>query len=332
MVSDIFHKDKEKLIDSVLNSKILAIIGLEKNTGKTETLNFVVENIKSKRKIGLTSIGTDGEEKDIVFGTLKPSVYVDENFLYTTTEIFFKQKKLLSEIMHVSKQLTPTGRLIVARALEKGKIILSGPQSTHWMQEIVKFLKNETDIVIIDGALSRFSQGNPSIADSIVLATGAAYSIEKREIVKYTRYIYTLCNLPQVDEENRKILEKSQNICVKLNNEWNETELTSVLNIQKIKETIGDDFEAIYIPGALTDNVVKLIKDKEIIVHDFTKIFVTYDSFVKYKPNIKVLAKTNIIGITVNPVSPSGYNLDSEMLINELKQHINDIPIIDVRK
>ncbi|HOJ94603.1 MAG TPA: hypothetical protein PK390_05155, partial [Fervidobacterium nodosum] len=67
-------------------------------------------------------------------------------------------------------------------------------------------------------------------------------------------------------------------------------------------------------------------------VRDFTKIFVTYDSFVKYKPNIKVLAKTNIIGITVNPVSPNGYILDSETLINELKEYISDIPIIDVRK
>ncbi len=324
-------QDKEWLISSVLSVKTLAIIGLEKNTGKTETLNFVVQHIKKLKTIGLTSIGTDGEEKDIVFGTLKPSVYVDSNFVYTTTELFFKRRTVLSEILHVSSQSTPTGRVIIARTHESGKVILSGPPSTVWMSEVVNRLHQYSELVIVDGALSRFSQANPTIADGIILATGAAYSLDKKEIIKHTKYIYNLCNLPTVDEKTFSILNKKNVICICDGKEWQETELKSALDVQRLKE-LNSNFSSIYIPGALTDNVLRHVHDKEIIVKDFTKIFVSYEQFLKYKPKIKVLEKSNIIGITINPYSPTGYVLDSESIIKELKEIIQDIPIIDVRR
>jgi len=76
-VGDKFDADVERIISTAEKLKTLAIIGLEKNTGKTETLNFIVKHLKNRKKISITSIGTDGEEKDLVYGTLKPSVYVE---------------------------------------------------------------------------------------------------------------------------------------------------------------------------------------------------------------------------------------------------------------
>lgn len=325
--------DKEKLISRVLKAKTLAIIGLEKNTGKTETLNFIINNIKNLRTLGLTSIGTDGEEKDIVFGTLKPSVFVDYGTVFTTTELFFKKRLILSEIIYVSQQSTPTGRLIIAKALENGKVVLSGPPSADWMREVVNKLHDYAELVIVDGALSRFSQANPSIADSIILATGAAYSLDKREIVKHTYYVYNLCNLPKVDEETIKFLSQKNVLCVSQNNSWKETELKSLLEFQKFKENeiLKSNYEKIFIPGALTDNSLRYLQNKEIIVRDFTKIFISYDNYLRFKPKIKVLEKSNLIGITVNPFSPTGYTLDSNEIISELKKHIPHMPIIDVR-
>lgn len=325
--------DKEKLISLVLKAKTLAIIGLEKNTGKTETLNFIIKNVENSKILGLTSIGTDGEEKDIVFGTLKPSVFVDYGTVFTTTELFFKRRLILSEIIYVSQQSTPTGRLIIAKALERGKIVLSGPPSADWMRQIVEMLHKYAELVIVDGALSRFSQANPSIADSIILATGTAYSLDKREIVKHTYYVYNLCNLPKVDEETRKFLSQKNVLCVYENNSWKETGIKSVLELQKFKEyqEFQSNFERIFVPGALTDNSLRYFQNKEIIVRDFTKIFVSQDCYVRLKPKIKVLEKSNLIGITVNPFSPAGYTLNSNEIISELKKFIPDMPIIDVR-
>lgn len=326
--------DFEKLINEILKRKVIAIIGLEKNTGKTETLNFIVKHVSPQKRLALTSIGTDGEEKDLVFGTFKPSVYVDYGFVYTTTELFFKRKTVLSEIIHVSHQHTPTGRVIIAKALEPGKVVLSGPPTATWMEETVRLLKEHSDIVIIDGALSRFSQATPFIADGIVLATGAAYSLDKREIVKYTRYIYSLCQLSEACMQDKERLVTANTVHVFQSGDWKDLGIESALQLSKVFEiSLGEDTKKIYIPGALTDNVLRFLSTKgidEIIVRDFTKIFVSYESYMKYKPTIRVLKGANIIGITVNPFSPTGYVLNSHEIIEELKKHV-DAPVIDVK-
>ncbi|MGC9771750.1 hypothetical protein SAMN04488510_11238 [Fervidobacterium changbaicum] len=338
------EKDFDRLVSEILEKNVIAIIGLEKNTGKTETLNFIVKNVKSQKTLALTSIGTDGEEKDLVFGTFKPSVHVDYSFIYTTTELFFKKKTVLSEILHVSQQQTPTGRIVIARALEPGKVVLSGPPTAAWMEETVGMLKKLSELVIIDGALSRFSQATPFIADGIVLATGAAYSLDKREIIKHTRYIYSLCQLSEANENDKDALSKASTVHVFQNGSWKDLGVESALHLSKQYDTtqieglregnaINEKIQKIYIPGALTDSILRFINSKgieEIIVRDFTKVFVSYENYVKYKPKISVLKSATIIGITVNPFSPTGYVLNSLEIIQELKKHV-DVPVIDVR-
>lgn len=329
-VGDKFDADVERIISTAEKLKTLAIIGLEKNTGKTETLNFIVKHLKNRKKISITSIGTDGEEKDLVYGTLKPSVYVEAGFVYTTTEYFFRKRKVLSEILHVSQQSTATGRLVIARALERGKVVISGPPTVEWMKDVVAFMHRYSDMVIIDGALSRFSQATPFVADGIILATGAAYSLNKSEIIKHTRYIYTLASLPTVDKQTANILDELNGVYISDGEKWDKAPIESALNISQL-ETFGKTFKSIYISGALTDSILRYLHDREIIVRDFTKIFVTQETYNKYKPNIKVLRNANIIGITVNPLSPNGYSLDSISIIRELKNHLPTLPIIDVK-
>ena len=52
-----------------INNKAIGILGTAKNTGKTTTFNFLLEwsNLKSIR-VGLTSIGYDGEDIDNITG------------------------------------------------------------------------------------------------------------------------------------------------------------------------------------------------------------------------------------------------------------------------
>lgn len=328
---DMHDEDVRRIIESAERLRTVAIIGLEKNTGKTETLNFVVKHLKGRKKISITSIGTDGEETDLVYGILKPSVYVEEGFVYTTTEHFFKRRKVLSEILSVSFQSTATGRIIIARALESGKVVISGPPIIEWMESVVAFMLRYSDITIIDGALSRFSQATPFVADGIILATGAAYSLNKNEIIRHTKYVYSLATLPTVDDEAANVLKDLSGIYVSVDGKkWNKAPFESALNIPQL-ETLEKNFKKIYISGALTDSVLRYLRDKEIIVRDFTKIFVSQEAYNKYKPNIKVLKTANIIGITVNPLSPNGYLLDSASIIRELKDNLPGVPIVDVK-
>ncbi|HHF08734.1 MAG TPA: hypothetical protein ENL26_03045, partial [Kosmotoga arenicorallina] len=78
--------------------KSLSVIGLEKNTGKTESLRYIVKLIKRenpRRVLCLTSIGLDGESVDQVTLTPKPEIIIHEGDLFATSEVHYKEKKFL---------------------------------------------------------------------------------------------------------------------------------------------------------------------------------------------------------------------------------------------
>ena len=55
--------------------KIISIVGMAKNAGKTVTMNHLIQEMAQKHVVvGLTSIGRDGERQDIVTKTYKPLI------------------------------------------------------------------------------------------------------------------------------------------------------------------------------------------------------------------------------------------------------------------
>ena len=78
----------------------------------------------------------------------------------------------------------------------------------------------------------------------------------------------------------------------------------------------------------------KNLRQAEIVVRDFTKIFVTpqqFRLFIKGGGRIRVLQRSKLIAVTVNPTSPSGYVLDSDMLCGKLSEAIG-LPVYDLLK
>lgn len=65
-----------------LNIKTISIVGMAKNAGKTTALNYLIEEaIDEGVLLGITSTGRDGEMQDLVTGTEKPRVYLDQDML-----------------------------------------------------------------------------------------------------------------------------------------------------------------------------------------------------------------------------------------------------------
>ncbi|GAB6190124.1 hypothetical protein JCM30566_18670 [Marinitoga arctica] len=322
--------------------KSISIVGLEKNTGKTETLNYIIKKIDKKidKKIGITSIGIDGESIDQVTSTPKPEIEIKEGTIFATTEMFYKQKKFTSEILSIEDDLrTSLGRIIIAKALERGKIILAGPQSTIKIKTLIKRLqKLGAEIVLIDGALSRLSPASPVITDAMILATGAALTININELVKKTKHVVNMISLEE--SEYKEEINKLPDGIYAISNNIKKLPIKSLLSFNKLEKHILEYGKKIYISGALTEKFLKYLnnqkdlKNVELIVKDFTKIFIspeTYNIFTKKGGKIKVLRKTKLIAITINPYSPSGYVLNSEEIKKRLKKVV-DLPIINVRE
>lgn len=330
-------------IDDIQKYDSLSIIGLEKNTGKTETLKYVLDRLPvDKKRIVVTSIGIDGETTDQVTLTQKPEIVLREGMFFGTSEMHYRQRRLVSELIDVSDVTTSLGRVVTAKALTGGKILLSGPASTvglrQWMADMRRF---DIDLVVIDGALSRMSSASPAVSQSMILATGAAYSANLPTLVQKTAFVVDLINLPLTDGEDiRRLLPLEKGVW------WTDGDgqLHELYGLTSLaKEIRFDGMEQcrqLYVAGALVDGFLekvrknKNLRQTEIVVRDFTKIFVTplqFRTFLKSGGSIHVLQKSQLLAITVNPTSPSGYVLDSDMLCGKLTE-VTGIPAYDLLK
>ena len=311
-------------VHELLKYRSVAVVGMEKNCGKTECLNYILRNLPSDGPgVCVTSIGLDGERTDQVTGTAKPEIVLRSGMFFSTSETHYRSRRLVSEIVDVSGETTALGRLITARVALEGKVILSGPSSTvslkRWMDSISGF---GIGLTIIDGALSRKSSASPAVSEAMVLATGAALSCSMPALVDRTAFCVEMIRLPEVEEQ--KIPE--------------EQTLTVSSMAQEVE--LAPEVRRIEVSGALTDRLLaRLLTERrlpeiEVTVADFTRIFISPDSwrrFVRAGGRLRVHRRTALLAVCVNPLAPNGYRLDSDLLCRTLSDRIQ-LPVYDIRR
>ena len=331
-------------IDDILRYDSLSLVGLEKNTGKTECLKYVLDRLPlQSKRVAVTSIGIDGETVDQVTRTQKPEIVLREGMYFGTSEMHYRQRRLVSELIDVSDESTSLGRVVTARALTGGKILLSGPSSAsslrRWMGEMQQ--RYGIDLVVIDGALSRMSSASPAVSQSMILATGAAYSANMATLVSKTAHVVDLVNLELTTRENIAALMPLEKGLWFIDKDGALNSLDAVTSLSKDIHFEGmENCETLYVAGALVDGFLEKVrknrslKQVELVVRDFTKIFVTpqqFRLFIKAGGRVRVLQRSKLIAVTVNPTSPSGYVLDSDTLCNKLSEAIQ-LPVYDLIK
>lgn len=311
-------------VHELLKYRSVAVVGMEKNCGKTECLNYILRHIPSDAPdICVTSIGLDGERTDQVTGTSKPEIILRKGMFFTTSETHYRARHLVSEIVGVSGETTALGRLITAKVALEGKVILSGPSSTvslrRWMDSISGY---GIGLTIIDGALSRKSSASPAVSEAMMLATGAALSCSLPVLLEKTAFCVEMIRLPEVEVQDLP----------------QEETLTVSSIAQEVDIAAG--VKRVEIAGALTDRLLnRLAADRrlpeiEVAVADFTRIFVSPENwrrFVRAGGRLGVHRKTTLLAVCVNPLAPNGYRFDSEMLCRTLSERIQ-LPVYDLRR
>lgn len=320
-------------IKEILKCDSLSIVGLEKNVGKTECLNYILLRLPlHETKVAVTSIGIDGESKDQVTGTRKPEIYLREGILFSTAETFYRRKKLVSEVVDIMNERSSLGRVVTGRVEIGGKIMLSGPSSTPSLKRWVASVRElGAGLTIIDGAISRLSLASPAVSKAMILSTGAALSSNLGTLVGKTAYVVELINLPAVQQSlfERLDLIESGVWGVDCHGNLFDFGLKSSLASGIGQMEIPSGTEYVYTAGALTDSLVKKIASSgkaeniTLVVRDFTKIFVDallYRNFVHRGGRIEVLQKSRLLAVCVNPTAPNGFVLDSDLLCEKLRE------------
>lgn len=337
------------LIDLVLKDhyKTLSVVGMEKNVGKTVVLNELLEQIDEKSLVpGITSIGRDGESKDILTETDKPLIYVSKGTLVATLEMYLNLADIEVEVLEITNQVTSMGRVIIGRCLQSGYIEVAGPASNNGIKNVAeKMLSYGAELVIVDGALSRVSSASPGITEATILATGAVLDRDMKKVISKTFHQVHLFGLKAL-KNNEVISLIEENILddgitfITEDLKTHHLKLKTALNAsRRIIEEMTPETKYIVFSGSLTSKIIKEIHeacggtDVIFVVKDATKIFISereLNYFLKIGIQLRVLDEINLLAITINPYSPYGYNFNPKEFMKTMESYFEDLPIFNV--
>jgi len=340
----------------VADCKCLAIIGTEKNAGKTTVLNHLLAADR-RADLAITSIGYDGEDIDQVTGTDKPSVYVGRGTLVATAVDLLGQCDFTRELLCFTGFYTPLGEVVIVRALSDGYALIAGPSTTGQMTRLTRMLQQEkAGRIIIDGAAARRSSAAVSTADGCILATGAAFSPDPDAIVEHTAHIASLLTLPAAKDIPESIIDAQlsakkadenrigagyENDCFLI-----DSENQLIDNINSLDDSAADLICSritqplrVFFLGAVTARLIQKIlersrslKDLQLIASDGTRFLLSPAQLAELRrrgARLAVLKPVNLLAVTVNPRSPEGFFLDSVSLCQKLKTVLS-VAVFDI--
>ena len=327
-------------VPDILRHRSLSIVGLEKNTGKTVCLNYILRRMNQLGvHVGVTSIGVDGEQVDSVFATAKPEITLYEGTHFITSGQHYLRRQLVSCLEAVDSRRTALGPLVTARVLVRGKALLSGAATTGVLREHIGQLEAMgCRIAIVDGALSRLSLASPTVTDAMILATGAAVSASISQLVNRTRFVYSLIML---DEAAPSLKQRLSNLetglwAVDNDGEPHDLGIASALLLGNTEQDIFRFGKTFFAAGAVSDRLLRTLSARQrgvtLVVRDFTKFFITpeaYTDFVRREGRLTTLQRSRLIAITLNPTSPQGFLLDSRRACDTLAEALQT-PVYDV--
>ena len=185
--------------------RTLAIMGMSKNTGKTVALNHLLaQAAQDGVSVGVTSIGRDGEERDQVFFVPKPPVRVWSGTLVATARATLARAKARCEFIDNTGIASAMGEIVIVKTLEHGEMEIAGAsRGSDQCQVIARLQQCGATQVLLDGALGRSQHASPTIADAVILATGAALGGGVPDVLRKTRERLAILGTAVVDSSTK---------------------------------------------------------------------------------------------------------------------------------
>lgn len=320
----------KNLIDPI---DTLGIIGLSKNSGKTTTLNHII-SLYGYLKIGITSIGLDGESLDQVNFLPKPKILVKRGMVVATASGCLEASYVNFQVLDVTDFYTALGRIQIVEILSDGHMVIAGPTTNSELNQVLHKMKIFVDKIFVDGAFNRMTFANINQIDAIILATGAVVSPVMNETIKRTKTIVDMFNLTKSYR-----LESIPEETMIIQTTFHRTSYDNK-KLDTIKHALSmmtDKIDMMYIKGAITPRIVhffieRMMTDFTIVCDDPTKLLITVHDFNHLKKlniGINVIHPCPLICVTINPWSPRGDHYGKLEFKKELEKVIS-IPVYNV--
>jgi len=342
------------------STKRLALVGLAKNTGKTETLAALLRELEAQgRRVGVTSVGRDGEERDVIDARIaKPRIRLAQGSLVATTDALLRASAIPHELLEYAGVRTPLGRVQIARLRDAGAIEVAGPSAASDVRSVSDaMLAHGAEQVLIDGAVDRRAASAPEVADGLIVSTGAVLDGDLEEVVLQTRDAVDLVRLPRVEESTtagRRLRSlahgdggATRGASMLVGEEGEPSLLPPRFVLTAEAEQIAEALDAnprarwLIVAGALPDRFLRSLlhpvrrrrRELTLVVADPTRVFLSKRGPAWYGRQgiqLQALDRVALEAITVNPVAPRSHLFDSARLRARLEEAIPDVAVFDV--
>lgn len=247
--------------------RVIAIVGICKNAGKTSLLNHLLracsdknaygDVFESKIRFGVFSTGIDGEERDSVFNTAKPAVKLPANTLFCCDAMALDSLGGAVEIL--ASLSNPQRPLWIARSLYRLDTMITGPASVVDQIELSRqMLALGAGKILVDGSLDRKSIALSPDVDAVVLVLGASYGNPAKLETELKRLL-RLAALPVFDTgpDEYKLLLGSDELLTSDGLTWQSTSLQTLSGKEsELDKMLRNNLSSsrLYIPGAVTNS------------------------------------------------------------------------------
>jgi hypothetical protein len=316
---------------------VVAILGVSKNAGKTTTLCHLANGLKER--VGLLSIGIDGEELDFWLGAPKPRIFVRAQSLIATAEGMIKGGATKARILHRSGVTTPLGELVVARVEEDGFVVLAGVRHKDDVKNIIAQIdRHKVERILIDGSYHRAMAADPEVSQGVVLVTGAIVGKTCEEVAEKTKFALERLLIPETNDDEERLLATNVFLdrCIIVKNKGKALEKTfSMFEADRLQVEKG---ALVFVGGVLTDGLLNAfgsVEGVKVFVYDPTRVFLSKEALDRFSRNggtICARKGIKVLAVAINPKSILGYELDAAELKDRVEEIAFGIPCFIVRE
>lgn len=315
----------------------IAFVGAAKNCGKTTTLNaFVAEAHVLEQKIGLVSIGIDGEPQDLLIGTPKPTIPVPVGALVVSAQGALAQSSARCESVASLQTSSPLGELVLARVVEAGSVMLAGVRHrAELMRALERLSEAGAQQLFIDGAYGRTMAAHAQVSDAVVLCTGAVIDRRVSEIVAQTQALLERLELPAptaLEQLELLALSQQRQRALLWDDVLNEAialpSASALIGLSQGRDLWSESISALAVPGLVSDRVIEELLaiptrqrgPRVLLLHDATALQASRRLVQRLHEGWQVLAlgSVPVVAISYNPTSVAGYRVDARQLEDEL--------------
>ena len=324
----------------------LAIVGTAKNVGKTTTMNWLIARFEARGiRLGLTSVGRDGEDLDMVTDRPKPRITPPPGTLVATAHLSAKRSSARLKEVRATPFRTAIGPVSIYEVQTMGTVEVAGPVSVGDTRRLVEMLRElGAKQVIVDGAIDRRASAASDLAEGVILATGLALSEDPEEVVRRTAAHVRWLSLPNapfaVPQEAGALLATAAGVSEDNFRPWPGKSLLE--QGDELARWLPAKAEALVLPGAFTEAMARGLMQRiaeepsralAVVVPDGTHVLMDPEAFEALEARgVKVYASRPIqlVAVTVNPTSPQGASTDPARFRARMEAELGTLPVYDL--